>query len=66
VKREAFILQLSDESQPSRGELVGWIEEVDTGHELRFRSTAELLAFLERCQAERRRTDSPPLQRYEE
>ena len=63
--REAFVLQLSDESQPSEGQLAGWIEEVDTGRELRFRSTAELLAFLDRCLAEKGRSDSPHQQRNE-
>jgi len=61
--REAFVLQLSEESQPSEGQLVGWIEEVDTGRERRFRSTAELLAFLGRCLAERSRSNSLPQQR---
>jgi hypothetical protein len=65
--REAFVLQLSDDSQPSQGQLVGWIEEVDTGRELRFRSTAELLAFFAQCLAERRRQiDSLPQQRKDE
>jgi hypothetical protein len=64
--REAFVLQLSDDSQPSQGQLVGWIEEVDTGRELRFRTTAELLAFFARCLAERRRTESLPQQRNED
>jgi hypothetical protein len=31
---------------PSEGRLEGWVEEVDTGKELRFRSKDELLNFL--------------------
>ena len=44
--REAFVLRLGPETEPSRRHFVGWIEEVDTGEEFRFRSTDELLAFL--------------------
>jgi hypothetical protein len=44
--RWAFVLQLGSQTQPSDRQFDGWIEEVDTGRELRFRSTDELLAFL--------------------
>jgi hypothetical protein len=46
--RRAFVLQLSPDTDPDRG-LDGWIEEVDTGCDLRFHSTEELLRFLRRC-----------------
>jgi hypothetical protein len=36
------------------GNLSGWIEEVDTGRELLFRTTEELLEFLGKCLDERR------------
>ena len=42
----AFVLQLGSETDVSRRHFVGRIEEVDTGQELRFESTDELLAFL--------------------
>jgi hypothetical protein len=44
--RRAFVLQLGPDSQPRHRLFAGVIEEVDTGRELRFRSTEELLAFL--------------------
>jgi hypothetical protein len=47
--RGAFVLKLASETQPLHGRFEGWVEEVDTGRELRFRSTDELLAFLGRC-----------------
>jgi hypothetical protein len=47
--RQAFVLQLGPETDPARGHFAGFIEEVDTGRELRFRSTEELLEFLTRC-----------------
>ncbi len=47
--RSAFVLRLGPETKPSEGVFAGWIEEVDTGRELRFRSTEELLAFLGLC-----------------
>jgi hypothetical protein len=58
--RCAFVLRLGWATQARPREFEGWIEEVDTGRELRFRSTEELLAFLSDCfdVAERRRTQS--------
>jgi hypothetical protein len=47
--RGAFVLQLASGTQPSQRHFEGHIEEVDTGRELRFRSTEELLAFLAQC-----------------
>jgi hypothetical protein len=49
VIRPAFVLRLGPETTPSQGQFGGWIEEVDTGRELRFRSTEELLRFLGVC-----------------
>jgi hypothetical protein len=46
VKRQAFVLQLGPETRPDEGLFDGWIEELDTGLELRFRSTEALLTFL--------------------
>lgn len=47
--RWAFVLKLGSETQPLHRHFDGWIEEVDTGKERRFRSTEELLAFLAEC-----------------
>jgi hypothetical protein len=44
--RGAFVIRLGPETQPIRGVFEGWVEEVDSGKELRFHSTEELLAFL--------------------
>jgi hypothetical protein len=49
VMRWAFVLQLASETRPSTRHFEGRIEEVDTGRELRFRSTDELLTFLGEC-----------------
>jgi hypothetical protein len=52
--RCAFVVRLGPETKPSEGRLEGWVEEVDTGKELRFRSNEELLRFLgERFEAVR-------------
>jgi len=47
--RQAFVLQLGAETETARHHFEGYIEEVDTGRELRFRSTKELLEFLGTC-----------------
>ena len=47
--RQAFVLTLGNETDATRRQFVGLIEEVDTGRELRFRSTEELLEFLAQC-----------------
>ena len=47
--RQAFVLQLGAETDTARQHFVGVIEEVDTGRELRFKSTGELLSFLAQC-----------------
>ena len=50
--RCAFVVRLGPKTRPSAGQFEGWVEEVDTGKELRFRSDEELLKFLgERFQA---------------
>ena len=50
--RGAFVLQLGSETTTKQQCFCGRIEEVDTGRELRFRSTQELLDFLARCISE--------------
>jgi hypothetical protein len=47
--RPAFVLTLAHETDINRRQFLGVIEEVDTGRELRFRSTEELLEFLAQC-----------------
>ena len=44
--RCAFVVRLGSETKPSEGRFEGWVEEVDTGRELKFRSNTELLTFL--------------------
>jgi hypothetical protein len=44
--RLAFVLRLGNDSRPAKGLFEGWVEEVDTCTEIRFRSTEELLKFL--------------------
>ena len=40
------MIRLVAESKPSEGHFEGWVEEVDSGKELRFHSTGELIQFL--------------------
>ena len=47
--RQAFVLQLGSQTDVARRHFEGCIEEVDTGRELRFKSTDELLEFLGKC-----------------
>jgi hypothetical protein len=44
--RGAFVVQLGPETRPTEGRFEGWVEEVDSCTELRFRSSEELLKFL--------------------
>jgi hypothetical protein len=44
--RGAFVVQLGPETRPAEGQFEGWVEEVDSGTELRFGSGEELLKFL--------------------
>jgi len=44
--RRAFVVQLEPETKTSEGHFEGSVEEVDSGIELRFRSTRELLQFI--------------------
>lgn len=44
--RGAFVVRLGPETDASQGRLEGWVEEVDSGVELKFRSTEELITFL--------------------
>ncbi len=46
IMRGAFVVQLGPETRPAEGRFEGWVEEVDTCTERRFRSTEELLKFL--------------------
>jgi hypothetical protein len=56
--KQAFVLQLGSETDISRRHFVGWVEEVDTGRELRFKSTEELLEFLAQCFDDASRSES--------
>jgi hypothetical protein len=44
--KRAFVLRLGPETKPSNRLFEGWVEEVDSGDELRFHSVDELLEFL--------------------
>jgi hypothetical protein len=44
--RLAFVIRLGNDTRPAEGLFEGWVEEVDTCTERRFRSTEELLKFL--------------------
>ena len=44
--REAFVVRLGTRTNPARGHFEGRVEEVDTGKELKFGSTEELLRFM--------------------
>lgn len=46
IMRFAFVVRLGLETRPSEGLFEGWIEEVDSRIERRFRSTEDLLLFL--------------------
>jgi hypothetical protein len=42
----AFVVRLGLNTRPQQGRFEGWIEEVDSGTELRFHSTEDLMRFL--------------------
>ena len=44
--RGAFVVRLGPGTKPTHGLLEGWVEEVDSGKEARFHSSAELVKFL--------------------
>lgn len=46
VMERAFVVRLGPNTEPTRGQFGGRVEEVDTAEEVRFRSTEELLRFL--------------------
>jgi hypothetical protein len=56
--KQAYVVKLGSGTNPITREFVGCIEEVDSGRELRFTSTEELLAFLAEC-FERGKTEGP-------
>jgi hypothetical protein len=44
----AFVVRLGPGTNPSSGSFAGWVEVVDSGEELRFHSSNELLQILGR------------------
>lgn len=44
--RRAFVLRISPECEVDVGKLEGWVEDVDSGRELKFKSVPELLSFV--------------------
>jgi hypothetical protein len=47
--RGAFVVRLARETNPFEDHFEGSVEEVDSGKELKFRSSAELVTFLGEC-----------------
>jgi hypothetical protein len=47
--RGAFVVRLGPDTKPSEDCLQGWVEEVDSGKEVRFHSAGELIQFLGEC-----------------
>ena len=43
--RGAFVVQLGPETRPTEGQFEGWVEEVDSGTELRYRKRARASRF---------------------
>lgn len=58
--RQAFVLRLGSQTDVARRQFEGCIEEVDTGRELRFKLTDELLEFLGKCFVESQRSGREP------
>jgi hypothetical protein len=69
--RGAFVIQLGPETRPTEGRFEGWVQEVDSCTELRFRSGEELLKFLgqrfelvlssaDKAQADNKTEQGPP------
>ncbi len=46
IMRGAFVVQLGPETKPTEGRFEGWVKEVDSCTEMRFRSAEELVTFL--------------------
>ena len=44
--RAAFVVRLSRNTRPAQNHFEGSVEEIDSGRELRFHSTEELIHFL--------------------
>jgi hypothetical protein len=62
--RGAFVVRLGAETKPKQGLFEGWVEEVDSGKELRFHSAGELIQFLgERFRAAFQSSDNEGAQR---
>jgi hypothetical protein len=47
--RLAFVLRIAPDFDSDNDRVEGWVEEVDTGRELKFRSAPDLLTFLSKC-----------------
>ncbi|MGA9641557.1 MAG: hypothetical protein WBQ72_09195 [Terriglobales bacterium] len=47
--RRAFVLRIAPDFDSDNDRVEGWVEEVDTGRELKFRSAPDLLTFLSKC-----------------
>lgn len=50
--KRTFVIRLSSDTNPAKGQFQGHVEEVDTGRELKFRSLEDFLAFIQECMAD--------------
>jgi len=62
----AFVVRLGPGTEFARGQLEGWVEEVDTGKRVKFQSSEELLRFLGQSFGEALRRDRELKQRKEQ
>jgi len=66
VMRGAFVVRLGPGMESVRGQFEGWVEEVDTGKRVKFKSSEELLRFLGQSFEEALRRDRELNQRKEQ
>jgi hypothetical protein len=66
VMRGAFVVRLGPGTESARGQFEGWVEEVDTGKRVKFKSSEELLRFLGQSFEEALRRDRELNQRKEQ
>jgi hypothetical protein len=64
--RGAFVVRPGPGTESARGQFEGWVEEVDTGKRVKFKSSEELLRFLGQRFEEALRRDRELNQRKEQ
>ena len=58
--KEAFVIQLSPETDLKAGQIAGRVEHVTSSRSSRFHSVEELLLFIDRILTDRMQTSNPP------